>query len=161
MRRTVTARTGGVGIDVSDFHGMVRDLRRARPELSRSLRRRLRRAGLLVAVHAREIAEQHSKRIPPTIKVRVAGATVSIVGGSEDVPIGPLFELGNTSRKSAAASERGVFRHPVYGNRDRWVNQDMHPYLAPAVLEHLPEVEREVAAALDDTARILIGEFGG
>jgi len=161
MPRTVTARTGGRGIDVSDFRDMVRDLRRARPELNKSLRRRLRRAGLIVAATAREIAAQHSERIPPTIKVRVAGATVSIVGGSEDAPIGPLFELGNTSRKSAAASARGVFRHPVYGNRDRWVNQPMHPYLAPAVATHLPEVEREVVAALDDTARILIGESHG
>lgn len=155
-----TVLTGGTGIDVRDFHDVARALRRAAPESSRQLRRKLRDAGELVAVEARAIAEKHSKKIPPTIKVRTLGATVEIVAGGEGIDIAGLFELGNTGgARRALASSGGSFRHPVFGNRDVWVTQPMHPYLTPAAVANARRLEETVVAALDDAARII--EFEG
>lgn len=158
--QTVTVRTGGSGIDTSDFRAVAKALRQAQPELARELRKSLRKAGEIVAVEARSLAEKDSKSIPPTIKVRVASATVSVVAGGKDAPVAGLFELGNTGgSKSASASRKGVFRHPVFGNRDVWVNQPMHRFLAPAAASRAMQVERAVLGALDQATRTIV--FGG
>jgi hypothetical protein len=154
--QTVTVRTGGAGIDTRDFKDVVKVLRKAQPEAHKQLRRRLRKAGEIVAVAARELASEHSEKIPPTVKVRTAGATVAVIAGGKDAAIAPLFELGNTGgSKSAAAARRDKFRHPVYGNRQVWVDQDMHPFIAPAAAAHMLAVERDVVGALDDAARLI------
>lgn len=157
-RRTVTARGTG-GIDTSEFKAAVKALRRAQPQLAKELRKELREAGLIVAEEAKKIIEPHSKKIPRTIKVRVSGASVAVVAGGPNAPTAALFELGNTGGKgSASASRNGVFRHPVFGNREQWVNQPMHPFLAPAALANLPRVDEHVGRALDTVTRTIIFE---
>ena len=146
----ITERSGGVGIDTSAFKLLAKDLRKANVLASRNLRAGLRGVGEVVAVEARSRAAQYSSTIPPTIKVRVAGTTVSVQAGSADVPIAALFELGNTGgRKSAAASVRGSFRHPVFGH-DVWVEQPMHPFLRPAELATMPEIRRTMTRTLTE-----------
>lgn len=160
MARSVTVRTGGSGIDARDFHDVARALHKAAPATSRALKRRLRKAGEIVAVEARAIASEHSQSIPPTIKVRTRAAAVEVIAGGPDAPVASLFELGNTrDAKSASASRKGSFRHPVYGNREVWVEQPMHRYLAPAAAAHMVEVEREVVGALEEATQIIA--FGG
>jgi hypothetical protein len=160
MARTVTVRTGGIGIDTSDFRAVARALRTAQPKLALDLRRQLRAAGQIVADDAKQEIAKVSSRIPPTIKVRTSATTVSVVAGGEGVPIGGLFELGNHGgRKSAAASRSGRFRHPVYGNRQKWVNQPMHPFLAPAAQRKALELDAAVTRALDAATRTIV--FGG
>lgn len=159
MTKTVTVRTGGAGIDTRDFHDLAKALRKAAPQTNRALKRRLRRGGEIVAIEARSIASEHSTSIPPTIKVRTLGATVAVIAGGSGVPIAALMELGNTGdAKSATASRSGKFRHPVYGNREVWVDQPMHRYLAPAAELHMVEVEREVVGALEEAAQTIVFE---
>lgn len=43
---------------------------------------------------------------------------------------------------------RGRWRHPVFGDRSTWVQQDTHPFVTPAVHKHLPEVQASVLSAL-------------
>jgi hypothetical protein len=155
--RTVTARRTGVGVDTTDFRLVAKALRRAAPDLAKGLRADLRVAGLEVAAKAKAIAEENSEKIAGTIKVRVASTTVAVVAGGEGVPEAALFELGNTGgRRSAAASGRGTFRHPVFGNRDVWVNQDMHPFLAPAAASEMPRFEANVSRTLDRVTRTIV-----
>ncbi len=157
-RQTVTVLTGGTGIDTSDFRAAAKALRHADRGLAKDLREELRKAGMIVADEAKALVAPYSKSIGPTIKVRVASTTVAVVAGGAEAPLAGLFELGNTGnrRKSAAASQRGVFRHPVFGNRGVWVDQRMHRYLAPAAKSQQPRVEERVVAALDKATRIIV-----
>lgn len=156
--RTVTVRSReGLGIDTRELHDFVRGLKKANPVLRRSLRRRLRGAGEIVAAEARAIASRDSKSVPPTIKVRTAGASVMVVAGGEGVPLARLLELGNTGgAKSASATRSGRFRHPVYGQRNVWVSQDMHPFLMPAAAANIGRVEAEALAAVDEAIQALV-----
>lgn len=50
----------------------------------------------------------------------------------------------------------GRLRHPVFGNRRRWVNQYASPpWWDTTVRRHTPRMEREVARVLDDVRRRL------
>jgi len=50
----------------------------------------------------------------------------------------------------------GRIRHPVYGNRRRWVTQYASPpWWDDTVRQHTPRMEREVARILDDVRRRL------
>ena len=42
------------------------------------------------------------------------------------------------------------WRHPVYGNTEKWVSQPTHPYLLPTAMRHKPEVQAKVKQALQD-----------
>lgn len=157
--RTVTVRGAG-GIDTRDFKNVAKALRRAQPELANGLRRDLRVGGLLVAAKAKTIADEHSTTISKTIKVRTSGATVVVTAGGADAPVAAPFELGNTGgRKSASAGRGGTFRHPVYGNRDVWVTQEMHPFLAPAALSEAPKVDAQIGRTLDRVTRTIVEGF--
>lgn len=154
MARTVTAR-GVAGVDTSDFKKLIRALRKADSELAVTVRKGLRASGEIVAERARDIASEHSTSIPPTIKVRTAGAAVAVVAGGGDVAIAELFELGNARGAKSVMAGAATFRHPVFGNGDRWVTQATHPFLAPALEESLPEVETAVTEALDVAVKSL------
>lgn len=145
-------------LDVTEYQAFARDLRRADPVAAASLRKNLKAAGEIVAADARARAS-FSKKIVPTIRVKVSGANVVISAGGPGVPIAGLEELGNAAggSKSAAATGEGRFRHPVFGNKKVWVNQPMHPYLAPAVETKAQEAVDKIADALDDAMRTAAG----
>ncbi len=47
------------------------------------------------------------------------------------------------------------WRHPVWGNREVWVKQVGEPYFSGPIERHLPEVRRDIRAAVDDVMRRL------
>ena len=132
MAETITVLSPGkAGVDTKQLRQLTRDFKDWKPD--KQLKRYLRGAGDLIADDARKNIEPFSKKIPPTIKVRLSKTRVSVVAGGAGVPTGGLFELGTKGRgKSQAAARSGVFRHPVFGDRGVWVNQPMHPYLLRA-----------------------------
>ena len=134
----------GIGIDTSDFRKFARALTKAAPLIAGVLRVNLRGVGDVVAEEARSLARPYSSTIPDSIKVRVSGATVSVLGGGTGVPLGGLFELGNVNSKDSSE-----FRHPVFGNRNVWASQPMHPFLLPALANKIDAAEAAATAALD------------
>lgn len=150
MANKTTVRGAG-GIDMRQYRDFMRDLKKVNPKLRKELQKQLRAAGEEVAVDARALAVVHSRKIPPTVKVRTSGVSVAVVaGGKADTAIAGLFELGNAgNRKSAAASRSGRFRHPVFGDRSTWVDQPMHPYLAPAAKRMRKRVRQMALDAID------------
>lgn len=55
-----------------------------------------------------------------------------------------------------AQLNQGRLRHPVFGNKRRWVNQYASPpWWDTVVRRHTPRMEREVARVLDDVRRRL------
>jgi len=54
---------------------------------------------------------------------------------------------------------RGQFRHPVFGNKEVWVDQDMHPFLTPAAERTAPRFTAKLVETLDEvTHTITFGE---
>ena len=145
------------GIDTTELKAFIRALRRASPIGARGLRLELKAAGEIVAVKARQIASQHSTKIPATIKTSVRGATVSVVAGKGD-PLAAIYELGN---KGSKASETGTFKHPTFGNKNAWVEQPRWAFLRPAVDEAMPEVEVAVMKVADEVASSLTDYLHG
>jgi hypothetical protein len=150
---------GGTGIDASQFKEVAKALKVAQPMLYKELGKSLAVAGRLIANDAKAIASKHSESIPPTIKVRRRGVGVQVVAGGADVPIAGLFELGSKGNRSSATG--GTFRHPVFGNRDNWVDQEMHPFLAPAGRKNQAAVDALVFKALDAVTGEIVNGFGG
>ncbi len=147
MARAQTVRSGGISIDTTGFRELAAALRKTNRKAYRDYRVAMREAGEITASAARKLAGEHSVTIPGTVRVRVARAQVEIRGGSKTVPIGGLFELGNKGSR-----RKDTFRHPVFGDRDVWVNQPMHPYLYPAYLQTRP-------ATLEAVDKVLVTAF--
>jgi hypothetical protein len=125
--------------DASQLRNLAKQLRTADARLYRAAQRSIRAVGDEVAERARRNAEW-STRIPPTVTTRASGVTSVIVraGGAQAPEAKPLEHAG----------AEGTFRHPVFGNRQVWVDQPARPFLHPAALEHLQEDAEAVAAAL-------------
>lgn len=139
----------GFGVDARDFKLFARALRAAQRDLYKDVQAELRAIGQIVADEGKALVEPYSETIPPTIKVRLSYATVSVIAGGSSVAIAGLYELGN---KGKGGSRSSTFRHPVFGDRSNWVEQPRHPFLAPALANKLPEVESRSTATLDRIA---------
>lgn len=125
--------------DVRALKNMGAALRKAEPAMYRGLQRSLREVGEEVAARARENFSW-SSRIPGTVKARVAGVNAVVVSaGGKDAPHAKPIEH---------AGAEGSFRHPVFGNRDVWVDQEARPSLHPAAIDHLQESAEKVGATL-------------
>lgn len=60
-------------------------------------------------------------------------------------------QLPNDLRNMAAVINTGRIRHPVFGNRKRWTQQDAaYGWWDKTVARHMPRIEREVARVIDD-----------
>lgn len=132
----------GFRIDTSELKGVAKQLRAADPALAKQLQLRLRGMGDIVAEEA-EARAHFSTRIPGSIKVRVSGFTVKIVANTNGLAddAAPLENNGAD----------GMFRHPVFGNTDVWVDQQSHPFLAPSLEAKADEIEVLAEAIITDT----------
>lgn len=58
------------------------------------------------------------------------------------------------SKHDLVAIDRGILRHPVFGNRDRWVTQTIVPGLVSNPIEDAkPRIRTGVLEAMENTAR--------
>ncbi len=143
----------GFGLDTRDFAKFSKALRKSEADLAKEMQLGLRSAGGMVAQVAQANAEDASHTIPPSIRVRVSSATVSVVAGGAGFPLAGPMEQGNRG-----SSDDSRFRHPIFG---RWVRdkgfQPTHPYLRPAVEESGPAGQKAIVDVLDlVVARIAI-----
>jgi hypothetical protein len=131
-------------IDTSQLKEFGKRLRATSPAVAKVLRLRLHEVGDVVAEAAREEAS-FSTRIPGSIKVRVSGFGVKVVGNATGTApdAAPLENKGQS----------GSFRHPVFGDRENWVDQKAHPFLAPASERTKVQVEEMALSIIDDTLK--------
>lgn len=50
---------------------------------------------------------------------------------------------------------QGRWRHPVWGNRDRWVGQTGQPYFDTTIRRRIPQIRRAVVEAVNDTLKVI------
>lgn len=126
-------------IEVGDLRKLMADIRKVDKEIPRELTNGLRDGAKIIAEEAKKRAS-FSKRIPRTIRAAASGSKATVKAGGKRAPHAAALENNGKA---------GTFRHPVYGNRDVWVDQQSHPYLAPAAEAKEGEVADVVAAAVD------------
>lgn len=124
-------------------------------ELSKALRSRIRNIGKPLAEQVKAAIAPYSKTVARSITLQVSpgargGASMSISAKQSKMP--------ERSRPLPALLEgrRGAsFRHPVFGDRNTWVQQPAHPFLERTLAPQVGRVQAEVLGAVDDAARVL------
>lgn len=140
-QKTVQSMTS-VMVDTSGLKDLAAVLRRSQPELKKQLYKNLRIAGEIVKEQA-VFNSLWSSRIPSSLKVQGSGLHVKVVALASIAPNAGPLERGSQGRA-------GINRHPVFGNREVWVNQPTRPFLAPALQTRFTQVVALVDKAVDD-----------
>lgn len=128
---------------------LAHDLRRAAERFVRETDEALLKIGGELLAAAKAIAEGHSRKVAETIKLRAVPGMVIISVGDEETPIAALWELGNVGTHDTGRVQGVFFRHPVFGNREVWVDQRRFPMLRPAQQALRRRVTEQMNAAYD------------
>jgi hypothetical protein len=130
-----------------DVRQLVNDLRKIGDGVGRNLGKEFKKAAGPVAQEARANASW-SSRIPGAITVGVSssrrfpGAQIKV--SKDKAPHARLFEYPGRG---------GSFRHPVFGNREVWVEQRGRPFIRPAVRAKGGEFVKAADRAVDSAAK--------
>lgn len=123
--------------DASEMRTLAREVGKADKASRVAFYAGLETGGHLVAARAAQNIAPYSKKIPSTLRVRRRGTVVKIsAGGGGAAPNAAPFEHHGRP---------GKFRHPVFGNREVWRDQEAHPFLVPAA----HQMEAAVVAVVD------------
>jgi hypothetical protein len=143
-----------MGVEAPGVRVLAVNLERMPLTLRSRLRPVVKAGAASVAAQAKANAA-YSSRIPGAISVRsrlgsdATGVGSTVVVSAAKAPEARVLELGNTNSTSTT-----TFRHPVFGG-DRWVTQDMRPFLFPALASKRKAIEAGVAAAIEAAQREL------
>jgi hypothetical protein len=128
---------------------LAKQLKAVDAEARKALPKRLREAAKPVADEANRL--KPSKQIKIGTRVKLAGrngASVKVIGTSPKNPaLAGLLEAGNSGSRDTTS-----FRHPVFGDKDVWVNQPTKPYLFPAGQNKKSQAQQAIAKVIDDIA---------
>ena len=121
-----------------------------RKDLLRGINRALKPAKAAVKEAARRELPHHGGLDEFVASSRIGSSTRSS-GRNPGVRL-----TGKKSGHDLRAIDRGRLRHPVFGNRNAWVTQEVKPgWWSQTLQEQAPEVRHEVVSALDEVARRL------
>lgn len=155
-----------VVIDPGEWFRLKRELDAFDPALARALRKRIKNAGQVAADEVKKTLRLPSPgggddsgegraaliaatRVTVSFSKRAAGAKV--VTGSSKLPAEHKGLLNVYNKKNK-------FRHPVFGDRDTWVEQQGRPYFSASIYRALDRAMiREIHAALDEAVKAIGG----
>lgn len=121
------------------IHGvreLRRDLKRVDKTLPRELNKRLKITLKPIVADAKRFATVRKGRIAKTIRPGTRGSAVFI--GSKH-PAANIVHWGG--------------RHPVFGNRQVWVQQNPRPFISWAIKGRGDDIERQVGDVVEDLMR--------
>lgn len=125
----------------------IRQLGKVPLDIRQELRPKVRGIGQAALADVRGRAAW-SNRIPAATRLSISLSRtrpgVSIVVSKAKAPHARPYE----NRGSA-----GAFRHPVFGNRKRWVSQQARPFLWPGASPHFERVDEQIGQVVDEVAR--------
>jgi hypothetical protein len=131
-------------LDAHEFRQAYLELKFAGDGLEKDLREGIKWAGQ-GAVEAVKAESSFSRKIPPATRLKISfaarGAGISVVVNAAQAP---------NARPINHGGRGGVFRHPVFGHRDRWVDQAAHPFINAAA--NAPSIEEGLRQVLDHVA---------
>lgn len=127
-------------------------------ELAKELYSSLNRATKPMRANAKKAAEQ---RLPKAggLNKRVAKARLST---RRRAGKNPGVRIVATGMSQLAMMDKGRVRHPVYGNRGRWVNQPIpqaEGWFTEPMEEGKPTAQREIVKSLDAVAKKLARRY--
>lgn len=142
------------------LQALARDLRAA-GDPGKGLRRELRK-NITQAVKPMQAAVQSKAEAIPTtgsghtgLRAAIAKATRIRTSVSQKaqvtLEVAPSRMPSGQRSLPARMDGRGRWRHPVFGNRNVWVNQASHQYFWPAVAPHIQGVRQAVIEAVERT----------
>lgn len=156
-----------VVIDPKEWYRLKQELDAFDPSLAKALRLRIRNAGKVAANEVKKTLAMSSPGGGPNDGANraalIAATRVSVSFAKKAA--GAKIVTGSTR---LAAKNKGLlnvynmktFRHPVFGDKTNWVNQEGRPYFGVVIRKALnTELVKEVGSALDD-AMAAIGARG-
>ncbi len=133
-----------VRLENDDFRRFQRSIRRVDRELSKELNKELKTVVKRTIIPAAQRNAGWSTRIPGAIKPQVGVRTIGVRVAGRQAP---------HARPLEGAGGQAWFRHPVFGNREVWVNQRTRPFLGPAVDRHADDAVKAAGEAVENAAR--------
>lgn len=161
----VTDSPGGIGItlDSTEWWKVSTELKKYDPALLTALRKRLRNAGNFAVEEIRRTLGMPSPDGGPDTgeqRARLAAATKVTISFSRRQAGAKVV----TSGSKLPPEHQGVlrvynketFRHPVFGDKDDWVQQRGRPYFGEAFTEAVvARARQEITDAMNDASAIL------
>ena len=138
-------------IDVSDYKRFQARMKSAPAAVKRAIRKRLREAGRPLGEHVRD---QGSEAMPSRggLAARLAGSPVSTALLASGVNIW----VGNRRKSQFTLLNKGLLRHPVWGNPKVWRSQPVPEGTYSAAFADVPaDVRRNVEHVLTDAIKEL------
>ncbi len=124
---------------------LQRELRRAMSRMTKPMRRAGRQGALQILPHRGGLDEHvaSTARITTRVTLKSNGVGVRILGDSRD----------NLHRMD----EQGIVRHPLFGNRKKWIDERIRPgwFTNPLTLTANDIGPREIDKAISDVAAAL------
>lgn len=146
-----------VVIDPAEWYRLKQELDKFDPELARQLRRRIKHAGDKAAQAVRaKLAEPSPDGGPDPGygRAAIAAATKVTVSFAKRAAgtriVSSASRLPPQHKGLLNVYNKETFRHPVFGNRNEWVEQKGRPYFGAVITKMITrETLIEIRAALD------------
>jgi hypothetical protein len=164
-----------IEIDPTDFAKVVKEISAVDPNFKKAIKKRLKtaaepvveevkRAALAIPAKNGDATATRKKRGENLgLRASLANATISDINPTKK---GAILKIRVSTTKFISASGRPrtipyymegrrkrAWRHPVFGNRENWVEQKPHPFLGVTVLPHKMKFAGEVTQALDEALK--------
>lgn len=147
-----------VGVEIRNLGQILRDVKAFQPKLATGIRREIRNAAKVAAKAAQDEVRGGGQSSTGLREGIARGIRVSISTGarSSGVRIVSSGSGLDASRKPMVkAYNSPSFRHPVFGNANRWVTQAGRPYFGSVIARHKGEVQQGIERALDDALAVI------
>jgi hypothetical protein len=134
----------GFHVEIHGLRELRADLRRIDRQLPRDLNKRIKREAEPVRAEAARLAPRSSRPRPASDPVRLADSLKVGVRGSRVV----IY-----SRRTGATTIHYGGRHPLFGNRSRWFQQQPTLFIAKAAEARAGGIERAIAREVETLMR--------
>lgn len=154
---------GDLADDIRRVHERLRsaaDAKRLRRELVAALRRAAKPAATAAKQAARNLPDNPTAPASTGLRRRMASSIGVQVRGGRNAAVKVRMSRARLGEQAGAArsTNRGRWRHPVFGDRDVWVQQESRPgWFDKAVRIGGVNTKREIRQVLNDLERRLGG----
>lgn len=143
-----------VEFDPSQIAGFLRAVKGFDPALATATRRRLRQVGVETIEDMRRVIASGPGSGAQGIKAGISqGLKTAVRTGKRTQGVqmtATASNLRDAHKAMLRLYNKATFRHPVFGNRNVWVNQKARPYFGSVIKKHEDDMAEAVWQALED-----------